>query len=125
MLAAPGVNVEASTALLLSLIGYATSLAWSIIGCPSPGWAQLVFGEPDVERLWEAVAHVVRLDEADPVAAWRDHIARLRSRSAQLDARRFDALRFRGPGTDLLVGLRGSLLGCPARNTSPLPHCPG
>jgi glycosyltransferase 2 family protein len=32
MLAAPGVNVEASTALLLSLVGYATSLAWSIIG---------------------------------------------------------------------------------------------
>src|SRR5262249_48839899 len=32
LLASPGVNVEASTALLLSLIGYATSLAWSIIG---------------------------------------------------------------------------------------------
>jgi uncharacterized protein (TIRG00374 family) len=32
MLAAPGVNVEASTALLLSLVGYATSVAWSIIG---------------------------------------------------------------------------------------------
>ena len=32
MLSAPGVNVEASTALLLSLVGYATSLAWSVIG---------------------------------------------------------------------------------------------
>ncbi len=32
MLAAPGVGVEPSTALLLSLIGYATSVAWSIIG---------------------------------------------------------------------------------------------
>jgi len=32
MLAAPGVNVEASKALLLSLIGYATSLVWSVIG---------------------------------------------------------------------------------------------
>jgi uncharacterized protein (TIRG00374 family) len=32
MLAAPGVNVEAATALLLSLIGYGTSLAWSVIG---------------------------------------------------------------------------------------------
>ena len=32
MLSAPSVNVEASTALLLSLIGYATSLAWSLIG---------------------------------------------------------------------------------------------
>jgi len=32
MLAAPGVNVEAATALLLSLIGYGTSLIWSVIG---------------------------------------------------------------------------------------------
>ncbi len=32
MLAAPGVNVEAATALLLSLIGYGTSLFWSGIG---------------------------------------------------------------------------------------------
>jgi uncharacterized protein (TIRG00374 family) len=32
MLAAPGVGVEASTALLLSLIGYSTSVAWSLIG---------------------------------------------------------------------------------------------
>ena len=32
-----------------------------------------MFGEPDVERLWEAVAHTVRLDEPDPVAAWRRH----------------------------------------------------
>ena len=30
-----------------------------------------VFGEPDVERLWEAVATAVRLDEPDPVAAWQ------------------------------------------------------
>lgn len=32
MLAAPGVNVEPAIALLLSLVGYATSLAWSVIG---------------------------------------------------------------------------------------------
>ena len=36
-----------------------------------------VFGEPDVERLWDAVATAVRLDEPDPVAAWREHIAKL------------------------------------------------
>ena len=28
-------------------------------------------GEPDVERLWDAVATATRLDEPDPVAAWR------------------------------------------------------
>jgi aminopeptidase len=80
-------------------------IAWTIIACPTEGWAQTVFGEPDLERLWDAVATATRLDEPDPVAAWRDHIARLRERARLLDERRFDAVRFRGPGTDLLVGL--------------------
>ncbi len=80
-------------------------IAWTIVGFPSPGWAQMVFGEPDVERLWEAVAFATRLDEVDPVAAWRIHIARLQERAALLNERHFDAVRFRGPGTDLTVGL--------------------
>jgi len=80
-------------------------IAWTIIGYPNPGWAEAVFGEPDVERLWEAVAVATRLDEDDPVAAWRSHIAELKARATLLNERRFDALRFRGPGTDLTVGL--------------------
>ena len=38
----------------------------------------------------------------DPVAAWREHDANLKARSAQLNERRFDAIRFRGPGTELI-----------------------
>ena len=53
------------------------SLNWSGVAYPNEGWAQQVYGEPDVERLWEAVAFCTRLDEADPVQAWRDHMARL------------------------------------------------
>jgi aminopeptidase len=79
--------------------------AWTIIACPTTGWAESVFGEPDLERLWQAVETAVRLDEPDPVAAWREHVARLRSRAAALDERAFDAIRFHGPGTDLLVGV--------------------
>ena len=78
---------------------------WTIIGYPNEGWAKAVFGEPDVERLWEAVITATRLDEPDPVKAWQEHIARLRERAASLDERRFAAIRFRGPGTDLHVGL--------------------
>jgi aminopeptidase len=58
-----------------------------------------------VDRLWQAVAVANRLDRADPVAAWREHLARLSARGAALDGRGFDAIRFRGPGTDLTVGL--------------------
>ena len=78
---------------------------WSIVAFPNEGWATTVFGEPDVERLWQAVATAVRLDEPDPVAAWQEHIAKLQRRAASLNERRFDALRYRGPGTDLTVGL--------------------
>ena len=78
---------------------------WTIVSAPNEGWATTVFGEPDVERLWEAVATATRLDQPDPVAAWREHIARLKGRAAGLNERRFDAIRFRGPGTDLTVGL--------------------
>ena len=77
---------------------------WSIVAFPSEGWARTVFGEPDVERLWDAVATAVRLDEPDPVAAWKEHIAKLAARATALNERRFDALRYRGPGTDLTVG---------------------
>ena len=80
-------------------------IQWTIVGYPNEGWATAVFGEPDVERLWQAVATATRLDEPDPVAAWHEHLDRLRDRAAQLDERRFDAIRFAGPGTDLVVGL--------------------
>jgi aminopeptidase len=78
---------------------------WTIVAYPNEGWATTVFGEPDVERLWRAVALATRLDEADPTAAWRLHIDRLLERAALLNEREFDAVRFRGPGTDLTVGL--------------------
>ena len=78
---------------------------WTIVSAPNEGWATQVFGEPDVERLWDAVAVATRLDEPDVVGAWRDHAAKLQARAEALNERRFDAIRFRGPGTDLTVGL--------------------
>jgi aminopeptidase len=78
---------------------------WTIVACPNEGWAERVFGEPDVDRLWDAVEFAVRLDEEDPATAWEAHVERLHARASQLDRRRFDAIRFRGPGTDLTVGL--------------------
>ena len=81
------------------------TMGWTIAASPVAGWAEQVFGEPDVERLWEAVAATVGLDEPDPVATWREHTARLRERAAQLNERKFDAIRYTGPGTELTVGL--------------------
>src|SRR5690348_15455518 len=81
------------------------SVNWVGVGAPGEEWARQVFGEPDVERLWEAVAYCMRLDEPDPAAAWSEHLARLEARTTQLNELKADALRYRGPGTDLTVGL--------------------
>jgi aminopeptidase len=78
---------------------------WSVVPGPNPGWANRLFGGPDEERLWQTLAPILRLDADDPVQAWRDHIARLQARAAALNERRFSAVRFEGPGTDLTVGL--------------------
>jgi aminopeptidase len=81
------------------------SVNWSGVAFPNDGWATQIFGEPDVEHLWELVAFCTRLDESDPVQAWRDHMALLEARAAKLTELRFDSLHYTGPGTDFTVGL--------------------
>ena len=81
------------------------STNWSGVAYPNEGWATQIFGEPDVERLWEAVAFCTRLDEPDPVAAWREHMHRLEARAAKLNELELDSLHYSGPGTDFTVGL--------------------
>ena len=82
---------------------------WTITCFATPSWARTMFPDlPEdaaVARLWDAIFAASRIDTADPVAAWAEHNATLRARTAMLNARRFAALHFRGPGTDLRVGL--------------------
>jgi aminopeptidase len=80
-------------------------LRWTVVPAPNPGWAQEVFGEPDVERLWDAVITAMRLDEADPVACWRERAAQLTARARALDALELTEICYRSAGTDLTVGL--------------------
>jgi aminopeptidase len=81
------------------------TIAWSLIALPTASWAAEIFGEPDVERLWDAFAHALRLDHDDPAAAWDARLGELEARAAELTARDFSALRYRGPGTELEIGL--------------------
>ena len=80
-------------------------LAWTLVAHPTEGWAREALGEPDVERLWEAFAHALRLDLPDPADAWRERLDELEARAAVLTERAFTALRYRGPGTDFEIGL--------------------
>jgi aminopeptidase len=80
-------------------------VAWTIVAAPNPGWATQIFGEPDVDRLWDAVRIAMRLDEPDAVAAWEQHRDQLISRARRLTELGLDAVRYHGDGTDLTVGL--------------------
>ncbi|HYV17300.1 MAG TPA: aminopeptidase [Conexibacter sp.] len=103
---------------------------WTIGPCPTPAWAQLVHPDLDPDAalatLWEEIVHVCRLDEADPVAAWRERMATLTSAAERLTAARFDALHFEGPGTDLTVGLLPSSrwMSAAFSTVEDLPHVP-
>jgi aminopeptidase len=87
----------------------AAKINWTVVPCPNSAWAALVF--PDLlpsealARLWHEIAHICRLDEDDPAAAWRARGDELAASARRLNERALSALRFVGPGTDLTVGL--------------------
>ena len=87
----------------------ATAINWTLVANATPAWATTVFPDLDedaaVARLWDAIFAASRVDAEDPVAAWEVHNATLMAKRRMLNARRYAALQFRGPGTDLRVGL--------------------
>jgi aminopeptidase len=82
---------------------------WTAGPCPNPGWAARV--HPDLEpaealdKLWDEIVYVCRLDSDDPVAAWRERMKTIVASADRLTERRFDSLHLQGPGTDLTIGL--------------------
>jgi aminopeptidase len=84
-------------------------LSWLVISAPVASWAAKVFpalaAEQQIARLWDMIFDVCRLKQADPIAAWQQHIRQLNTRSEYLNRKQYAALHYRAPGTDLRVGL--------------------
>ncbi|MXV35198.1 MULTISPECIES: aminopeptidase [unclassified Saccharibacter] len=82
---------------------------WNIIACATPAWAQQIFPDlPEAEAmdaLWKGIFSASRADTENPVQAWADHNRVLHHRSTLLNKLRFDSLHFKGPGTDIDIGL--------------------
>lgn len=85
------------------------AINWNLVPAATPGWARQVFPAlPEreaVAALWEAIFQACRVDVPDPVAEWARHNATLHARTGFLNRRDYALLHFRGPGTDLRVGL--------------------
>lgn len=82
---------------------------FAIVAAVSQGWANLIFPdlrpEEQLTRLWEMVFKLCRVDQPDPVSAWRDHSAKLRARCEYLNKKQYTQLHMTAPGTDLKIGL--------------------
>ena len=96
---------------LLPVMSHVTKneINWLVIGAPTEAWAKKVLPELPVDdhtaSLWELVFDICRINEPDPVAAWKAHLANLSTRSDYMNERQYTALHLTGPGTDLMVGL--------------------
>jgi aminopeptidase len=91
---------------------------WTVIPAATPGWAKQLrphLADDDaLSALWGDIAHVCRLDEPDPKAAWRERLNALRRRAEWLTAMELDTVHLQGPGTDLTIGLmQGVRWECP------------
>ena len=86
-----------------------SAINWTIVACATPAWARAVFPElPEaaaMDRLWDAIFVASRVTTDDPIAGWATHNATLMTRRNLMNAKRYAALHYRGPGTDLRVGL--------------------
>ena len=82
---------------------------WCVAPGPTKKWAKLVYPQLDpdaaLDKLWDDVIHVCRLDEDDPAQAWRERAQALTGVAERLTERKFDAIHLEGPGTDLTIGL--------------------
>jgi aminopeptidase len=84
-------------------------ISWSIVAVPSEGWAKKVFPEDSqekaIEKLWEAIFAATRINQADPVAAWQEHLSILDAKMNALNDKHYHALHYTAEGTDLVIEL--------------------
>ncbi len=82
---------------------------WCIVAVPSPAWAKIVFpaiaDETEaVEALWGAIFAATRMDQPDPVLAWKHHTDTNMARRDKLNAFDFAGAHLTsGNGTDLTL----------------------
>lgn len=82
---------------------------WCVAASAAPAWAAKIFPdltpEEAMEKLWQAIFQTTRADQPDPVAAWTSHIGNLVNRAKYMQAKKYSALHYKGPGTDFTIGM--------------------
>ena len=111
---APERAAMSSKAAATAREGYLTYLRsnrvnWLMVSYPTAEWSAKVFpnlSESErISQLWEKIFKLTRVDQADPVAAWKTHINTLTAKQQLLNDHKFKQLHFQAPGTDLYIEL--------------------
>lgn len=96
----------------------ADKASWTVIAAASKEWAAKVFPnegtDKQVENLWEAIFRTTRIDQADPVQAWKDHNDSLHTKVDYLNSKRYKKLHYKAAGTDLTIELHDTHTWCGA-----------
>ena len=85
-------------------------IKWSVISYPQRDWAKLMFPDLDekdaYKKLGKYIAKVTRIDNDDPVAAWKEHSANLQKRCKLLNEANIKSFHYKNKlGTDVVVGM--------------------
>ncbi|MDP5274774.1 aminopeptidase [Chengkuizengella axinellae] len=87
----------------------ANKTSWNVIATPSKAWATKVFPhvseDKQVENLWDAIFKVARVDQENPIEAWKEHIKNLHSKADFLNKKKYKYLHYEAPGTQLTIEL--------------------
>jgi len=87
------------------------SIQWNLVAVPSSEWASKVFpeaktSEEAIEKMWEAIFYVNRIDDNDPIENWNKHLEILASQSKKLNDYKLKSLVYKNSiGTNLEIGL--------------------
>lgn len=84
--------------------------SWSIVSIPTEGWATKVFPdvskEEAIDKLWDQIFNIVRVNTNDPVAAWLEHKNTLKAKMKVLNDKGIKSLHYTNSlGTDLTLEL--------------------
>lgn len=104
----------------------ADKFSWTVIATPSAAWAAKVFPQlptnEQVPALWDAIFKAVRANTENPVQSWINHDKTLHEKVDYLNAKRYQKLHYRAPGTDLTVELPKGHLWCGAGSNNVKGH---
>jgi len=82
---------------------------WLIIATPNQPWADKVLphipSNERVQKLWDIIFEICRINEENPVSAWKKHDENLKKRCNYLNEKQYQALKLTSPETNLTIGL--------------------